>query len=200
MSRFVWPLLGQEPLFPDEPGRFGTVRKSDVHTGVDLYTGMEQPVVAVEDGEVVLVEAFTGAHVVKEADRSPWWNNTWAILVEGRSGVITYGEVRPYVAIGERVIAGQVIGHVIPVLRTFKGRPMVMLHLELMRPGTRETLWWKSDEPRPAALLDPTPMLARAAGGIQPIFDLDFYDGIRFRDPSAKVSISYEYGSRLNRP
>ncbi len=200
MTQLIWPLIGQQPLFPDEPGRFGSVRKSDVHTGVDLYTGMNQPVVAMEDGEVVLVEPFTGAHVAKEADRSPWWNDTWAILVEGASGVIVYGEVRPVVSIGERVVAGQVIGHVIPVLRTFKGRPMVMLHLELMRHGTRETFWWKAGEPPPAALLDPTSMLVRAAGGTQPIFDLDFYDGVRFRDLTAKASIAYEFGSKLTHP
>lgn len=141
MPSLLWPLPGQSPLFPDEPGQIGAIREEDVHAGVDLYTGMYQPVVAMENGVVVLVEAFTGAHVRKKRDRSPWWHDTWAVLVKGASGVIVYGEVRPCVATGQRVAAGDVIGHVIPVLRKFKGRPMVMLHLELLRHGTRQTYW-----------------------------------------------------------
>lgn len=195
----LWPLLGQTPLFPDAPGRFAAKRTHENHTGVDVYTGVGQAVVAMEDGVVVAIERFTGEHVPGEP--SPWWNNTWAVLVEGASGVVVYGEIRPVVEIGQRLRAGERIGEVIPVLRTFKGRPMVMLHVELLRPGTRKTAVWPRGTCRPRRLLDPTPLLRAAAGEPTPReFDLDFYDGLSYRDPSAPVNIKYDYGLRLLRP
>ena len=55
-----WPLWCGPAELPDEPGRFGTVRKHEVHTGVDLYTYPGMPVLAVEAGVVVAIEKFTG--------------------------------------------------------------------------------------------------------------------------------------------
>ncbi len=192
-----WPLAHQTPLFPDEAGQFGTVRSKDIHTGVDLYCEINQAVVAMEEGIVVGVLPFTGAHMTKDEDKSPWWNDTWVILVEGRSGVIAYGEINPFVTVGDTVQSSQHIGFVIPVLRTFKGRPMVMLHLERMSTGSRDTVWWRPGETQPPGLLDPTPLLRKASGGNASFFDLDLYDGQRFRDPSARVDIKYAFGKRL---
>lgn len=77
------------PVAP-HPGAFGVSRKHDVHTGVDLYASESTPVYAIEDGKIVEILEFTG----EGADPpSPWWNRTQAVLVEGRSGVILYGEV-----------------------------------------------------------------------------------------------------------
>ena len=56
---WIWPLTAA-PLFPDEPGQFGTRRVEDVHTGVDLYCELGTEVRAVEAGEVVALEWFTG--------------------------------------------------------------------------------------------------------------------------------------------
>lgn len=199
MANLLWPLLGQSPLFPDAPGEFAAERTHENHTGDDVYTEIGQPVVSMEDGIVVSIERFTGAHVPGKP--SPWWNDTWAVLVEGASGVVVYGEIRPGVEVGQRLRAGDLVGKVIPVLRTFKGRPMVMLHVELLRPGTRKTAIWPRGTERPADLLDPTPMLRRAAGEATPQqFDLDFYDGLRFRDPNAPVNIKYAFGQKLLRP
>lgn len=196
----VWPLFDQPPLFPDAPGKFAAIREHNVHTGVDLYANPNQAVVAMEDGVVVAVEPFTGAHVPGD-DCSPWWKDTWAIFVEGASGVIVYGEVRPLVDVGKRVRTNEHIGFVLPVLRTFKGRPMVMLHLELLRRETRSTSWWLPCTPQPETVLDPAALLRAAAGPPTPrVFDLDFYDGVRFRDPSAEVKIVYDFGVRLRRP
>lgn len=74
------------------PGAFGAIRKYDIHTGVDLYVQQHNSntVKAVEDGVVVSVVDFTGP-----AAESPWWNATKAILLEGKSGVVCYGEVAP---------------------------------------------------------------------------------------------------------
>lgn len=154
-----WPLRRRDRPVPraPEPGAFGARRKHDIHTGIDLYTDPGAEALAVEDGTVVAVEDFTGP-----AAASPWWNDTRAVLVEGASGVALYGEIDPCVKVGERVARGDVVGHVHTVLRHDKGLPMTMLHFELYLYGTCASVWWKHDEPRPAALLDPTDALAAA--------------------------------------
>lgn len=138
------------------PGAFGMVRKHDVHTGVDLYTEEGSPVYAVEAGEVVAVLPFTGP----EAE-SPWWFPTDAVMVEGASGVVLYGEIGPKVKVGEEIFPGTLLGHVKRVLRNDKGKPMSMLHLELYVPGTKDAVWWTPDQPKPTQLLDPTPFLLK---------------------------------------
>jgi hypothetical protein len=95
MIQWCWPLPNVPKLLPDTPGRFGAVRKHDVHTGVDLYCAVSTKVVAVEAGEVVVIEPFTGPDAA-----SPWWLSTEAVLVEGASGVVVYGEVHPEVRQG----------------------------------------------------------------------------------------------------
>jgi 8-oxo-dGTP pyrophosphatase MutT (NUDIX family) len=181
--RYTWPLLASFPLLPDAPGQFAAVRKNDVHTGIDLYCHLHTKVVAMTSGTVVLVEPFTGAHCVN--DPSPWWNDTWSILVEGDGvgGVICYGEVTPYVKEGDYVVEGQVIAEVAPVLKKRKGRPTVMLHLELMTRGTRATYWWTLFNPCPEQVLDPTPLLELAHGGVFDQFDMASYDGVKYTDP-----------------
>lgn len=143
------------PLLP-HPGAFGVVRKHHTHEGVDLYAPAGTVVSAVEAGVVVRIEPFTGEHA-----GTPWWHDTWAVFVEGASGVVVYGEIQPQDGLveGARAAAGQVLGHVIPVLKTPKGRPATMLHLELHAPGTREAPAWEHGQPRPDSLLDPTPWL-----------------------------------------
>jgi murein DD-endopeptidase MepM/ murein hydrolase activator NlpD len=46
---------------PHAGGVFGAVRKYDIHTGIDLYCELEDPVYAIEDGVVVNVCHFTGS-------------------------------------------------------------------------------------------------------------------------------------------
>ena len=67
--------------------------------------------------------------------------------------------LEPLLAEGSHVLRGSAVGKVLRVLRRDKGRPLAMLHLELMRSGSRTTLWWKLDQPQPEALLDPTKFL-----------------------------------------
>jgi murein DD-endopeptidase MepM/ murein hydrolase activator NlpD len=184
----LWPLDTEIRMMPDEPGQFGTVRKHDVHTGVDLYCDLGTRVVAMEPGRVVGIEPFTGAHVPGEAS-SPWWNDTWVVLVSGRSSgrVIAYGEVGTVeVLVGDELEAGQQIGVVsTSVLRRFKGRPKVMLHVEVYEclpdgytgavvaaEDVSATVWWKFDEARPARLSDPTPLLSPLANAV---FNLGTY-------------------------
>ena len=156
----------------DHPGTFGHVRKHDIHTGIDLYTVKDADVFAVECGEIVKIDYFTGAKA-----GSPWWYETCAIMVEGKSGVINYGEIQPHARVGHRPLlgrkieAGYCLGRVIPVLPPDKlrqdipGHSCSMLHLELYEHGCREFAVWNLGEPRPKGLLDPTQLLFSHAHG-----------------------------------
>lgn len=141
------------PLGPDHPGAFGYPRKHHTHEGVDLYCPEGTPVAAVEDGVVVSIIPFTGEAAIPP---SPWWHDTWALLVEGDTGVVVYGEITLSHGYwpGDIIRAGEIIGHVKQVLKEDKGRPMSMLHLELHRHGTKDAVDWV--EYRPETLLDPT--------------------------------------------
>ena len=136
------------------PGAFGVQRKNHIHEGIDFYTQEGMMVHTVEQGYVVAIQPFTGAHCDPP---SPWWHDTWAVLVEGPTGVVVYGEISPEVEMGQYLNAGYPIGRVKQVLTKDKGRPMSMLHLELHTHGTRDTFEWL--DKRPASLLDPTPHL-----------------------------------------
>lgn len=149
------------PMGDRHPGAFGYERANHIHEGVDLYCPEGTPVAAVEDGVVVAVIPFTG---LSAEPPSPWWHDTQAVLVEGESGVVVYGEVGVGTGIreGVRVAAGETIGHVRQVLVKPKSppRPMSMLHLELHRHGTRDAYEWTRETGRPESLLDPTQHLS----------------------------------------
>ena len=149
------------------PGAFGFPRKKGMsrHTGVDLYSTEGDPVLAVEDGVVVSVEAFTGPQ-----DNSPWWLDTDAVLVEGKSGVICYGEVIPDVEVGQAVRRGQEIAQVSTVILEGRERPDIpghsrsMLHIELCDRGTKAaSRGWKQGRAE-LGLCDPTPYLLASEG------------------------------------
>lgn len=133
-------------------GILGAVRKYDVHTGVDFYCEKGAPVSCVSGGVVVDVFQFTG-----EAVGTPWWNDTFAVVVEAGDLVYVYGEIYSIVAIGDLLEAGSLIGHVSPVLKVDKGiTPRSMLHLEVWRKvGYIKNFAWELGAPRPEALLDP---------------------------------------------
>lgn len=140
----------------NHPGAFARIRKNHIHEGVDLYVANRTPIMAVEKGVIVAIENFTG-----KSAGSPWWQETQAVLIEGKSGVVLLGEIElnPTLKLGQSVEAGEVLGVVKPVLSIFKGRPMSMLHLELHEHGVRESKSWNIDSPKPLSLKDPTPYL-----------------------------------------
>mmetsp|Transcript_18505 Transcript_18505/g.19272 ORF Transcript_18505/g.19272 Transcript_18505/m.19272 type:complete len:200 (-) Transcript_18505:41-640(-) len=182
-----WPLKDEKKyLFPDIVGTFGCQRKNDIHTGIDLYCEQGTEVISCEDGIVVNIPWFTGSQApTNDGIPSSWWNDTIAILVEGESGVIVYGELDPnypHVQIGDIVKKGDILGIIyLPVLKKYKGRPMVMLHLELMTHGSREPVWWTERDLKPPELCDPTPFLLNACGDNQPTyFNLESYDGKKY--------------------
>lgn len=150
------------PVGDTHAGAFGYPRRHHIHEGVDLYCPEGTPVVAVEDGIVVAIVAFTGPSAEPS---SPWWHETMAVLVEGNSGVVVYGEIAVESSIreGTHVKAGDLIGHVVTVLKKIKNdRPTAMLHLELHEPGTRDAYEWTVALGRPPSLRDPTPFLLGA--------------------------------------
>ena len=191
MMSWIWPLRDSTPMLPDYPGSFGAIRKHVVHTGIDLYCELGQEVVAAEDGEVISVIGFTG----KECqDKSFWWNYTDAVIISGNSGYIVYGEVTSRVKVGEFVKAGDIIAIVdTSVLRSFKGRPTVMLHLEILNPEIASVSIpnavaanrWMESEQQPDLLIDPTMNLIEAAGEDLSFFSLERYLGLKFKDPDA---------------
>jgi murein DD-endopeptidase MepM/ murein hydrolase activator NlpD len=138
------------------PGAFGTLRRHDIHTGVDLYCPVNTPALAVEAGTVVLINLFTGPR----AD-SPWWQETSFVAVQGHSGVVLYGEILPTVTLGQKISAGDQIGLVQQVLTKDKGKPMSMLHLELYN-QIMDPVIWLLNQPQPQGLLDPTDYLLSA--------------------------------------
>jgi hypothetical protein len=158
MTFWLQPLRSYFVPIPPHPGAFGVQRKHDMHTGVDLYTKDGTSVYAVEDGIVVAVEHFTG-----EWDGTPWWNNTDCVLVEGKSGVVCYGEIVSRFKVGDVVSCGDRIATVVRVLKEDKERPDIaghrpsMLHIELYRPGTRKPATSLGPE-----VLDPTSYLEGA--------------------------------------
>lgn len=103
---------------------------------------------------MVAVIPFTGPSA-----GSPWWRDTKAVLVEGETGVVVYGEISPMVQVGDMVSTDTRIGMVEEVLKVNKGTPTTMLHLELMVGGSTDVVWWNHHEKQPSCLLDPTPYL-----------------------------------------
>ena len=160
------------------PGAFAFRRKNCHHCGVDLYTGEGVSVRAVESGRVVGIEKFTGPQ-----DTTPWYENTEAVLIEGKTGVICYGEIHirghnptgfasamSKLNIGDWVKKGEVIGRVTPVIpegrepkEKYPGWSRSMLHLELYKHGHYTASHrWILDTPMWDYLIDPTPHLLSA--------------------------------------
>ncbi len=138
----AWPLPFSPKTLPPVDGMFGTARKHDIHTGIDLYAADGEMVVSIGIGRVINVQPFTGPDA-----GSPWWLPTDAVLVETKDGIILYGEVSSLVDVGENLVHGEPIGIISRVLRHDKGRPTSMLHLEYYDPGVKEACEpWKHGE------------------------------------------------------
>jgi murein DD-endopeptidase MepM/ murein hydrolase activator NlpD len=138
MNFYHPPLL---PM-PDIPvclhyGSYLIKRRFDVHTGIDLYAPIDAPVYAIEYGEVIAIRPFTGKHAGCEH-----WNETWDVCIEGYSGIFSYGEIKPIkeLKVGDVVESGDIIGNVLRVLKSDKGKAMSMLHFSIHTHGWKGLL------------------------------------------------------------
>lgn len=150
-----WPLLNKMPAIPEEGavGDFAFRRSFYYHPGVDVYCDFGQEIQAIENGIVVHIENFTGPNAEPP---SPWWLDTQSILIEGKSGVIGYCEIKPLlqIKIGAVVKEGDLIATVVPVLKKDKSNGTTMLHFEHYIPGTEHHVTWLLDTTRPKELLN----------------------------------------------
>lgn len=156
----IWPLKNLQPSIVDinSVGDFGYRRSFYHHPGIDIYCDYGQDVVAIEDGTVVNIEIFTGPNATPT---SPWWNETFSIMIEGKSGVIGYCELLPlpHITLGKVVNAGDLIATITPVLKKDKGNGTTMLHLEHYKAGIKEHVTWILDAEKPEGLLNPRNIL-----------------------------------------
>lgn len=143
-------------------GAFAVERKNHIHEGVDIYCEKGDEVFAMECGEIVKIIPFTG-----EIADSPWWNNTYAVIVKHKGFYVNYGEIAPLddLFVGQKVKEGELLGYIIPVLKEDKGRPMSMLHLEMYKIETDlkyvPTKSWDLGKSRPKGLINPTGYLIK---------------------------------------
>jgi hypothetical protein len=162
VQKMLFPLKNKIPALPpiNGVGDFASRRSFYHHPGVDIYCDKGQEIVAIERGIVVNIDCFTGPNATPT---SPWWNETWSIMIEGASGVLGYCEIEPlhYVEIGLEIEEGERIAKVIPVLKKDKGNGTTMLHFEQYVPGTTDHVTWVLDTEKPSQLLNPRPLLEK---------------------------------------
>ena len=147
----------------EHPGAFAFERKNHIHEGVDIYSSENDAVFAIHDGTIIGIRPFTGEHTsLVGIMPSPWWNNTFCVLVQTKFGVLNYGEITPdsSLNVGHFIKKGTLLGHVCRVLKTDKGRPLDMVHLERYTCGTNTpVVEWSKGEVKPPDLLAPNNLL-----------------------------------------
>ncbi len=183
LSYYKWIFPLQEGVcsgipIGNHPGAFGYRRKHDIHSGVDLYCAEGSYVFPVEIGIVKAISPFTGPKA-----GFPWWLDTWNVAIEGKTGVVNYGEIIPTAGlkVGDHVRYSDCIGKVTPVLPKGKERPDIpghslsMLHLEWYKSGTEQVWkgWQFDDKEKPRELLDPTNLLKRSSGAPNKTFTME---------------------------
>ena len=176
LKQKCWPVPGcqnyQLPL-PGQAGSFWEDRGDRRHAGIDIYAAPGSEVVATEDSIVLDVSVFTSP------ERLPYWNTTYCVLLQNAEGMVfRYAEMGDVsVKKGERVAAGQILGHVGTVLdlnkinrhspayiqRLKHNHSPSMLHFEIYctPPNTQEKYlggnFFLTD--KPDELVDPLPYL-----------------------------------------
>jgi hypothetical protein len=151
-------LTGRIPYHKE--GGFGYIRKHDIHTGVDIYCKPGAPIEPLYQGIITNIVKFTGFA------ESPWWNDTYAVLVYHPSidKTIVYGEILPTLNLntGNIVEDNTLLGGVLTVLKEDKGKPMTMLHLELLEGyQTQPAEVWRHNTSKQQCLLNPTEFLIK---------------------------------------
>lgn len=142
------------------PGSFGSIRKYDIHTGVDIYCDPNSNVYSMGPGIITSILDFTGKNA-----GSPWWEDTKCVMVYNKESdkTILYGEVMPSddIKVGYNLQEGDFIGTVKTVLKKDKGvvPSTTMLHMELYQGCVNDCVWWNHGEDRPENLLNVSTIL-----------------------------------------
>lgn len=150
------------PVGALHPGSFAYTRANHIHEGIDIYCERGDEVFSIEGGIIEKILPFTG-----EIAGSPWWNNTYSILVKHKNFYINYGELIPCddLFTGQKIKEGHSLGFITPVLKKDKGRPMNMLHLEaysIFSPLSEIPIKeWKLNTIKAEYLLNPAPLLEK---------------------------------------
>jgi murein DD-endopeptidase MepM/ murein hydrolase activator NlpD len=172
----TWPVpqsFSREIPRDGDPGSFWEDRGDRNHCGVDIYAQTGSEVLACEQGEVIDAGRQTSPEQVS------YWNTTLYILIKTRSNLYCrYGELSDIrVKIGDRVLEGEIIGHIGEVIqphlvdgcsplyiqRLKMAGTISMLHFELyrVRPGYMRVYeggnWFGPGKPE--GLLDHGPYL-----------------------------------------
>jgi hypothetical protein len=156
----MFPLKNYKIADINSVGDFGHKRSFYYHPGIDIYTNNNEEIFAIESGKIVNIEIFTGPNA---NPTSPWWNETFSIMIEGNSGVIGYCELilENNLKINNYVKEGDLLGKITPVLKKDKGVGTSMLHLELYTKGTKEHCSWLHEDEKPENLLNPRELLEK---------------------------------------
>ena len=147
MPAVSWSL----PIGKYHPAGFGYSKSHNIHTGIDLYVPEGSSVHSVEDGTVADIFQFSGPNTLYN-----YLLPTQAVVVNGPTGLVLYGEVEVLkdIQIGQLIGAGTKIAN---IKCAVPDQPM--LHLELHKHGSKIPCLWKQGQPQPKSLLDPTSYL-----------------------------------------
>lgn len=142
-DRMRWPFSNAKHMFIPEDGKEGGLledRGDRFHCRVDIYAARGDPVLSIEDGDILKVSVFTSPELIS------YWNRTVQVLVKADSGLFyRYAELEEsLVKKGQRIHEENPIGYVGQVLnstvinedspeyiqRLVHKKKLSMLHLE----------------------------------------------------------------------
>jgi hypothetical protein len=132
---------------------FGYSQKNGKHqSGIELYCDEGQEVFAIEESDIIDMFLSTGYGA-----ETPWFQNTYTLLLEGNSGVINYSciLIDHDVKFGKTIKEGQLIGRI----KKLMDISIPSLYIGLYYNGVEEPIEWNRGEVKPTELLDPTDML-----------------------------------------
>lgn len=127
-----WPVGADLPRRIPQPGESGSFwenRGDRHHAGVDLYAPASTPVLAIQAGRVLQTYVHTSPGIC------PYWNTTYAIVLQLPSGLILrYAELgEVMVSIDQVVTCAEIIGKIGQVLLPNRVLPTDPPYIQLLK-------------------------------------------------------------------